>query len=59
LRAVDGWGVHEHEIRLRDRRRGRLSGRDYGVVARPSPEVAGLKVQVQKFDPYINVDPGR
>ena len=52
-------GTDVGKVHLRDRRR--------GVVARQGPgggldrrllESRGLKVTLQKFDPYINVDPG-
>jgi hypothetical protein len=47
------------QIHLRDRRRGVVAGqRPGGSVHRALLEGHGYKVTLQKFDPYINVDPG-
>ena len=57
-RAGDGTR-ERHEIRLRDGR-GRLGARQ-GIVAASLGRLLkarGLRVQAQKFDPYLNVDPG-
>ena len=58
-RAREGAGDRGHQVRVRDGRcrLGAGEGHRRGV-ARPLAEARGLRVQAQKFDPYLNVDPG-
>ena len=53
-----GWKFHEQTY-FRDRRRGQLAGQGTDLrLDRLLLEQRGLRVRLQKFDPYLNVDPG-